>query len=709
MVELVNVSKKYKDINVLDDISYAFLDKGIYLLQGESGCGKTTLLKIISGRIKYDGEVKVNSDIFFLPFNDYLINQFKVSEMIKLENEIYKNFKMIKDELGIEELKHKKVSRLSLGEKQRVGIYLAMCSNCKVVLLDEPLAGLDKKYRRRVINIIKRESKKRLFIIASHDFTIADSEIKLLIKDGKLIGKQLEINKNRNIDIVRGSVVYKWGLLLHFKQIFSRLIFIVTCFGIISFINNSNRELDTLYNDLNNSFSNELIYYKSNDRELNEDIFYDVVVSSFSREIDSYFIYNYSEEMYDSKILVNNYYIGNGFLFSNSMYVEGINNEEVILEINKNDFCVNNKLFYCGEELIKETIIGSNLVYEYNGLSISLKIKDIIVSDVNMIYLGDLDFINNKLSLIHKNSNIYNKYVITISDDKIESFYNKLLIMPSLQYYDFIPIYSDQDYSSFLVEISNNTYFHLQELNAESFIACSDIGFSCNTFEFSKFKSLVYINDYNIENKIYYKNVNYSLSFNEVIISKGLKEYLDIEVNDLINLKFYFDDEYHVLDSVRVVDVVEDEELTIYHSDYDFNLFKEKFNKNIRIEYVYSDEQLNTYNRREALYYEIVKDVERYSFNMIKIVYGVVYFFSLFMMIIMFVIEGNKLKRHREFFSLLYYSKVNYDNVFNTYMIIYLFCSLIYLNNFILLLIYLFCFYLFYKFENKKIRSMIGP
>ena len=216
MVELVHIFKKYNERVILNDINYTFTNTGIYHIKGENGSGKTTLLKIISGRITYEGKIKCSDQFFFLPFNEYLIEEFSVREMILLEKEICKEFKEYKNNLNIEELIDKKISKLSLGEKQRVGVYLAICSNYKTVLLDEPLSGLDKYYKKEVINLIKRQSKKRLFIIVSHDVCISKEEVILEIKNGKLIGAVTHVLVD---DPTKGYAIFAENMLENAQSI----------------------------------------------------------------------------------------------------------------------------------------------------------------------------------------------------------------------------------------------------------------------------------------------------------------------------------------------------------------------------------------------------------------------------------------------------------------------------------------------------------
>ena len=134
MIELRNVYKRFESKVVLDGINYSFSKKGVYYLKGESGSGKTTLFNVISNRYKCEGEVVVGEEVFYLSFNSYLLDFLTVNENVLLNKSLFKRFDEGKVGFSIDDLKDKRVSKLSLGERQRVGLYIAFASNCKIVL-----------------------------------------------------------------------------------------------------------------------------------------------------------------------------------------------------------------------------------------------------------------------------------------------------------------------------------------------------------------------------------------------------------------------------------------------------------------------------------------------------------------------------------------------------------------------------------------------
>ena len=154
MIDLINISKNYKDKIVIKNFSYHFEKNGLYFLVGKSGCGKTTLLNIISGVIKPNCGIVKYSDIDSIYRDSYYIFQDfnldsdltvidNIKFVIKLKKQEINSNKIneVLSKIGILELANKKCSNISGGERQRVLISIALILNSKVLLLDEPTAS----------------------------------------------------------------------------------------------------------------------------------------------------------------------------------------------------------------------------------------------------------------------------------------------------------------------------------------------------------------------------------------------------------------------------------------------------------------------------------------------------------------------------------------------------------------------------------------
>lgn len=197
VIQLANISKNYGNNKVLDDISLEFKKGTVYLLVGENGSGKTTILKVILGLITYHGTKTIHcSDIGYVP------DQLHFPYYIRLYDFIYNLglIKSIKQEkmktmlelllLEWEVLPHinKRISELSKGTKQKILIIQAMLANPEIYIFDEALNGLDQAMQMKLLDFIKamKEAGKTI-IITSHYFAMYKQLIDKVIylKDGK--------------------------------------------------------------------------------------------------------------------------------------------------------------------------------------------------------------------------------------------------------------------------------------------------------------------------------------------------------------------------------------------------------------------------------------------------------------------------------------------------------------------------------------------
>lgn len=185
-IELKNVSKKIKGVSVLNDISLHFEGGKVYGLKGKNGCGKTMLMRAISGLIKTEGEININGEILGKQIS------FPRSIGILIENPSFipgytgmKNLQIlaavqgkIKDEkirqtlemVGLEPDDKRTYRKYSLGMKQRLGIAAAIMEDPDIVILDEPINALDESGALLVREILKvQKDRGALVILACHD------------------------------------------------------------------------------------------------------------------------------------------------------------------------------------------------------------------------------------------------------------------------------------------------------------------------------------------------------------------------------------------------------------------------------------------------------------------------------------------------------------------------------------------------------------
>lgn len=201
------ISKQYKSRIAVDRISVK-MQKGVYGLLGANGAGKTTLMRVIcgilkptSGTVTFDGvdvsEESYRAILGYLPqdfgyypeFNamDFLLYMAALKGIPKVQAR--RKAKELLELVSLQDVSRKKIKTFSGGMKQRLGIAQALLNDPKLLILDEPTAGLDPKERVRFRNLIESLGKDSIVILSTHIVSdvehIAD-EI-LLMKSGQLI------------------------------------------------------------------------------------------------------------------------------------------------------------------------------------------------------------------------------------------------------------------------------------------------------------------------------------------------------------------------------------------------------------------------------------------------------------------------------------------------------------------------------------------
>lgn len=186
MIETRKISKSFENLEALKEVSI-HVDKGsIYGLVGSNGAGKTTLIKALVGIYKEDkGEIFIdNKDVFenvdiksklvFIPDSLYFFSQYTIKDMAKFYKKIYatwsdERYEKLKAAFNLDE--NKKIQKLSKGMKRQVAFHLALSIMPEILILDEPLDGLDPVMRQKVKNLIVQDVAERQMtvLISSHN------------------------------------------------------------------------------------------------------------------------------------------------------------------------------------------------------------------------------------------------------------------------------------------------------------------------------------------------------------------------------------------------------------------------------------------------------------------------------------------------------------------------------------------------------------
>ena len=208
-LQMVNLTKRFGDFTAVDDMNIR-ITNGVYGLLGVNGAGKTTLMRMIctlltptSGQILCDGkdilkmEGEYRSLLGYLPQEFGFYPEFSVKDYLLYIASLKgirpvvakKRVKELLEQVGLSKAANKKMKKLSGGMKRRVGIAQAILNNPKILILDEPTAGLDPTERVRFRNLISELSKERIVILSTHivsDVEYIANEI-WLMKNGRLV------------------------------------------------------------------------------------------------------------------------------------------------------------------------------------------------------------------------------------------------------------------------------------------------------------------------------------------------------------------------------------------------------------------------------------------------------------------------------------------------------------------------------------------
>lgn len=221
MIEFNHVTKKYRSQAALNDFSLSLPAGKIIGLVGENGSGKSTALKLISGIISptkgsvtVDGEVatrRISSKVSYLSELDAYYTFYTVGETVSYYASLYSDFNQSKAEEILDYMKldrRKKVKDLSKGNRGRLKIAVTLAREVPVILMDEPLSGLDPIVRDAIVKGLLSfiDFEKQTLIITTHEIKeiepILDTVV--LIKDGVLLKMEdvEELRMEQNVSIV---------------------------------------------------------------------------------------------------------------------------------------------------------------------------------------------------------------------------------------------------------------------------------------------------------------------------------------------------------------------------------------------------------------------------------------------------------------------------------------------------------------------------
>ena len=203
IISVSELKKSYGRKEVLKGVSFSAQSGQIIGLLGPNGCGKTTLIKILTGLIKdYDGDVRIDNEepdaytksiIAYLPEKPYLPDWMRPVDALEYFADFYKDFDRPKAEkmllrFGLD-LKQK-LKTMSKGQQEKLRLALVLCRKAKLYILDEPLGGVDPAARSHILDLImENHEKDSTILISTHH--ISDVEYifdrVLMINNGKVV------------------------------------------------------------------------------------------------------------------------------------------------------------------------------------------------------------------------------------------------------------------------------------------------------------------------------------------------------------------------------------------------------------------------------------------------------------------------------------------------------------------------------------------
>ena len=203
-----DLTKDFGSFRAVDQVTFT-MHRGVYGLLGVNGAGKTTLMRMLTtlihptgGEIRWDGQDVFRMDSAYRKLLGYLPQDFGYYPDFSIYDYLMyiasikgirpaaakqRALRLLK-QVGLSQAGHKKMKTLSGGMKRRVGIAQAMLNDPKILILDEPTAGLDPNERIRFRNLISELSGDRIVLLSTHivsDIEYIASEI-LLMKDGRI-------------------------------------------------------------------------------------------------------------------------------------------------------------------------------------------------------------------------------------------------------------------------------------------------------------------------------------------------------------------------------------------------------------------------------------------------------------------------------------------------------------------------------------------
>ena len=228
MIRVENLTKNYGPVKAVKSISFDLNDGQVVGFLGANGAGKSTTLKIMTGYISPTaGNVFVNDlniqentseiqkDIGYLPELNPLYSEMRVHDYLRfiaqirgIPDEDFKSaFQNVVDKCGLSAVVHRTIANCSKGYKQRIGLAAAMIHDPKILILDEPVTGLDPNQIVEIRQLIRELGKEKIVLMSSHILQEIQATVDriIIINEGAIVAdgssESLLSDSNSNIEL----------------------------------------------------------------------------------------------------------------------------------------------------------------------------------------------------------------------------------------------------------------------------------------------------------------------------------------------------------------------------------------------------------------------------------------------------------------------------------------------------------------------------
>lgn len=210
MIKVDNLSKNYDDVKAVKSISFELKGGQVVGFLGANGAGKSTTLKIMTGYISpssgnvyygdrniQDDTSDIQKDIGYLPELNPLYSEMRVHDYLKFISDVrgipqnhFKNaFQRVVEECSLNAVTHRIIGNCSKGYKQRIGLAAAMIHDPKILILDEPVTGLDPNQIVEIRQLIKKLGKEKIVLMSSHILQEIQATVDriIIINEGSIV------------------------------------------------------------------------------------------------------------------------------------------------------------------------------------------------------------------------------------------------------------------------------------------------------------------------------------------------------------------------------------------------------------------------------------------------------------------------------------------------------------------------------------------